>query len=106
MTRGNVCNVRPDNLLQLCRHHHRLAHEGGLGCERLADGKIVFLDQRDDALPEFFDPISVDEVEISGWIHSMATEFEIDGETCVPRWYAGSDGLGSGGGALFACSGI
>ena len=99
--------MRPDNLLQLCRHHHRLVHEGGFGCERLADGKIVFWDQCDDGLPEFFDPISVDEVEISDWIHSMATEFEIDGETCVPHWYAGDRmDWDLGVGHLIACSDI
>jgi hypothetical protein len=34
-----------DNLLQLCRHHHRLLHEGGFSCERTignSGGKIVF----------------------------------------------------------------
>ena len=33
-----------DNLVLLCRHHHRLVHEGGFGCERDASGKIVFTD--------------------------------------------------------------
>ena len=31
-----------DNLLLLCRHHHRLVHEGGFGVERTADGQIGF----------------------------------------------------------------
>jgi hypothetical protein len=31
-----------DNLLLLCRHHHRLVHEGGFSVERLADGELVF----------------------------------------------------------------
>lgn len=35
-----------DNLLLLCRHHHRLLHEGGFSCERFSDGKIVFRDPR------------------------------------------------------------
>jgi len=33
-----------DNLIQLCRHHHRLVHEGGFDCERLKDGKFIFKD--------------------------------------------------------------
>ena len=33
-----------DNLVLLCRHHHRLVHEGGFGCERDASGNIVFTD--------------------------------------------------------------
>ncbi len=31
-----------DNLVLLCRHHHRLVHEGGFGVERGADGRIRF----------------------------------------------------------------
>jgi hypothetical protein len=31
-----------DNLVLLCRHHHRLVHEGGFGVERTADGRIRF----------------------------------------------------------------
>jgi hypothetical protein len=31
-----------DNLILLCRVHHRLVHEGGFGVERAADGRIRF----------------------------------------------------------------
>jgi len=31
-----------DNLVLLCRHHHRLVHEGGFGVERTADNRIQF----------------------------------------------------------------
>jgi len=31
-----------DNLVLLCRHHHRLVHEGGFGVERIANGVIQF----------------------------------------------------------------
>jgi hypothetical protein len=33
-----------DNLVLLCRHHHRLVHEGGFGCEKDSTGKIIFTD--------------------------------------------------------------
>ncbi|HWN83587.1 MAG TPA: DUF222 domain-containing protein, partial [Vicinamibacterales bacterium] len=32
-----------DNLLLLCRRHHRLAHEGGIGIERGTSGAVTFL---------------------------------------------------------------
>jgi hypothetical protein len=32
------------NLIQLCRRHHRLVHEGGWVVERGRDGNLVFLD--------------------------------------------------------------
>jgi len=31
-----------DNLVLLCRRHHRLVHEGGFGLEKIADGRIRF----------------------------------------------------------------
>ena len=31
-----------DNLVSLCRHHHRLVHEGGFGVERLDAGALQF----------------------------------------------------------------
>ena len=33
-----------DNLVLLCRHHHRLVHEGGFGCERDGAGNVIFTD--------------------------------------------------------------
>jgi hypothetical protein len=33
-----------DNLVLLCRRHHRLVHEGGYGVERLPRGRLRFLD--------------------------------------------------------------
>ncbi|MDJ0910575.1 MAG: DUF222 domain-containing protein, partial [Woeseiaceae bacterium] len=42
-----------DNLVLLCRRHHRLVHEGGYGCERRADGEIVFTAPDETVLPEF-----------------------------------------------------
>jgi len=35
-------DISIDNLVLLCRHHHRLVHEGGFGLERTADGRIHF----------------------------------------------------------------
>jgi hypothetical protein len=31
-----------ENLVQLCRRHHRLIHEGGFGLERNGDGALIF----------------------------------------------------------------
>ena len=79
-----------DNLVQLCRHHHRLVHEGGFGCEQLADGQIVFRDQRDNTLPASPCITTVEEHRmIEGWITDWIPEPEIDEETCVAKWYAG-----------------
>jgi hypothetical protein len=39
--RGGATNL--DNLVLLCRHHHRLVHEGGFTLERAREGGIVVL---------------------------------------------------------------
>lgn len=41
-----------DNLVLLCRHHHRAVHEGGFGCERSPGGKFVFTDARSRPISE------------------------------------------------------
>ncbi len=84
------------NLVQLCRHHHRLVHEGGFDCKRLDDGQIVFSDEggRDLPLSPFITTADEGHL-IEGWIKDWMpeteteTEFEIDETTCVAKWYAG-----------------
>jgi hypothetical protein len=41
-----------DNLVLLCRGHHRLVHEGGYSIERLSDGALRFRDPWGGAVPE------------------------------------------------------
>jgi len=41
-----------NNLVLLCRRHHRLVHEGGFGVHRHADGQINFADQQGKHLPQ------------------------------------------------------
>lgn len=44
--------TRLDNLLLLCRHHHRLLHEGGFRVEWVESGHPVFFDPRGLQVPE------------------------------------------------------
>ncbi|MCH8134505.1 MAG: DUF222 domain-containing protein [Proteobacteria bacterium] len=82
--------TRLDNLVQLCRRHHRLVHEGGFGCERRSDGKLVFTDQRGNILAEYFDLPSIAQDENAIYrIQSQITHAEIDSVTCVPLTTAG-----------------
>ena len=79
-----------ENLVLLCRHHHRLVHEGGYGCERTSDGKIVFTAPDEQVLPESAELPGVDpDRELNAWLHAAMTAFDIDPETCRPHWYAG-----------------
>ena len=79
--------TRLDNLVLLCRHHHRLVHEGGFGCERSDSGQLVFKNEHGEV------------VGISGTVPELKTnptahrriqnrleELYIDALTCVTRW--------------------
>jgi len=79
-----------ENLVQLCRKHHRLVHEGGFGCERRDDGQLVFKDQQGKVLAESFNltAISTDQTTIES-LQSRIPDLEIDAETCVPMTRAG-----------------
>lgn len=69
-----------DNLALLCRHHHHLVHEGGFACEKSADGKIYFNDQRQQRLPNWSElPKVVNDHDVQ----------RLDGEGCDAKWYAG-----------------
>ena len=41
-----------NNLVLLCRRHHRLVHEGGFGVHTKADGQAFFTDQQQQHLPQ------------------------------------------------------
>ena len=82
--------TRLDNLVLLCRHHHRLVHEGGYGCERIADGRFVFTAPDRRVLPEHEPlPDLVLDRDPRRWLQRAMTELEIDAETCAPIWLAG-----------------
>ena len=79
-----------ENLVQLCRHHHRLVHEGGFDCKRRLNGEFEFKDARSDPishsvmLPEI-DP----RIDLYDWFEREAQVEYIDRDACVPDWYAG-----------------
>ncbi|MCI0516676.1 MAG: HNH endonuclease, partial [Woeseiaceae bacterium] len=79
-----------DNLVQLCRHHHRLVHEGGFACEKDANGRVTFRDTRQQVLGTYVLPTPLpDNATIEDWMVSHMQDIEIDDTTCVPNWRAG-----------------
>jgi hypothetical protein len=79
-----------ENLVMLCRRHHRMVHEGGFGCERKASGEFVFTDPYQRLLPASPAPIPIDtNPEFGTYIESWLHDLDIDERTCVPHWYAG-----------------
>jgi hypothetical protein len=76
-----------ENLVQLCRFHHRLVHERGFGCERTSDGVIVFTNPigseitRSCCLPSI--PIDSD---IFVYMKKDLDGVELDPQACVSKW--------------------
>jgi hypothetical protein len=79
-------HTKLDNLVTLCRHHHRLLHEGGFHIRRRAGypDDLVFVgpDGRRLAHPAAH----------PGRLDALMTDharrgFRVSAETCVPRWY-------------------
>ena len=82
--------TRLDNLVQLCRHHHRLVHEGGFHCGKDEQGKLQFRDPREQLLNGYSVPTPVpDDATIEDWMVSHMQDVAIDDSTCIPNWIAG-----------------
>jgi hypothetical protein len=82
--------TRLDNLVQLCRQHHRLVHEGGFSCERTRSGAIVFRDGRKRPLPHWSVlPRRNSAAEAVEYLHERFDRLGIQPDSCVPDWYAG-----------------
>ena len=57
-----------DNLILLCRYHHRLVHDGSFSCERTACGEVVFRDEREQPLPTYGLLPTVGDDEVEAWL--------------------------------------
>jgi Domain of unknown function (DUF222)/HNH endonuclease len=78
-----------DNLILLCRHHHRLVHEGGFVCEKTTSGEVVFKDQRDAPLPTYGLLPTVDPDVLDAWLDQQLFEPGVEPESSGAVWYAG-----------------
>jgi hypothetical protein len=84
---GGVTSM--DNLILLCRHHHRLVHEGGFVCEKTASGEVIFKDRRDEPLPTYGLLPTVDPDVLDAWLDKQLFEPNVEPESCGAVWYAG-----------------
>jgi hypothetical protein len=79
-----------DNLVLLCRYHHRLVHEGGFACERTVTGEVIFRSPDDERLPPYAELPGIEAGEDPvAWLQRHVDCAHIDSMTCVTQWYAG-----------------
>jgi hypothetical protein len=78
--------TRLENLVLLCRRHHRLVHEGGFGIEARSAGGFVFTLPGGKALPDTADGRSRGNVRTLRKANRQ-NGLEITARTAVPRWY-------------------
>ena len=78
-----------DNLVLLCRHHHRLVHEGGFDCRRTEDGEIYFLDRRLQRIPDAPTPREATLAESLAWMYRKFERHDVSAETCVAKRVSG-----------------
>jgi hypothetical protein len=90
------------NLVLLCRHHHRLVHEGGFGCTRNAAGTVEFRTP-EGALIERCGrmPTVSTKFDLSEHLREHYEDLAIDAATCVTAYNGGGIDWDMAVGAMF-----
>ena len=70
-----------DNLVTLCRKHHRLVHKGEYTIRSEPD-RIVFVDRRKHEIPVAFSPEPGQPLELLNQLEGL----DIDHQTAASRW--------------------
>jgi hypothetical protein len=75
------------NLVRLCRHHHRLVHEGGFSCEKTRQGQIEFRDQRGHLIARTgYIPALSPVTGITERLRDRYEDLHINAQTCVSKY--------------------
>lgn len=78
--------TKMNNLLLLCRKHHRLVHEGGFSVKSTGIGQFRFSDPDGDTIPVIAQGRSRGNVSVLTRLN-QASGVRITPETPVPKWY-------------------
>jgi hypothetical protein len=78
------------NLVQLCRHHHRLVHEGGFSCTKNAHGKVEFRNPKGELIARTgYIPAFSPMLDITERMRNRYEDLFIDANTCVTQYNGG-----------------
>jgi len=78
------------NLVQLCRYHHRLVHEGGFACTKNSAGGIEFRDPGGRGIDRAGQiPAICPSIDITERMRDRYEELFIDANTCVSHYTSG-----------------
>ena len=90
------------NLVQLCRCHHRLVHEGGFSCEKNSAGKIEFRDPNGRLIARTgYLPTLSPEIDLADHMRDRYEGLFIDSQTCVTKYDGGGVDWDLAVGAMF-----
>lgn len=75
-----------DNLVLLCRRHHRLVHEGGFGCEREPGGRIFFRNRLGERISNSAHESPTNPENPVHQLQEKLEDRRIHSKTCVTKW--------------------
>jgi hypothetical protein len=76
-----------DNLVQLCRYHHRLVHEGGFICCKNSHNRVEFRTPAGALIPQTGELAPRFRGNLRTNLRSMLEDREIHAQTIIPDWY-------------------
>ena len=91
-----------DNLVSLCRRHHRLVHEGGYTVRRLDDGAFAFT--APERRPIWLAPPLPRGDVVALRRDNAAAGVTVDAATCIPDWYGDRMSLADAVTCMYQCA--
>ncbi len=75
------------NLVQLCRHHHRLVHEGGFSCSKNSQDEVEFRNLQEQLIARTgYIPAFSGMLDITERMRNRYEDLLIDSNTCVTKY--------------------
>jgi hypothetical protein len=80
---ANGGETKMENPVHLCKHHHRLLHEGGYQMIHETSGALSFMTPKGNRINDYPQPVTSDK---SLEVNNQQARLDINPETAVPNW--------------------